>query len=275
MKTFTFSCVGIALILGVVGQAKAAFIPVDSETLIPFTWGIAYDGDATWSVGQFISTGWALYDTDFILTGSGGASNTGAKRGLAYDGLTDTVFAARRDATDAIYEVSLANTVVQQFNTGTSFNLNGVATDSTDGSLWLAYFDGVIENRTSTGGLISSFVGGGVGAGDWTGIVVDSFNNTLLVLGGVDELFEYDKSGSLIGQQALSLAGNNGLGVEYIADTGKLYVTSQDGVLTILQDAGRIGAVPEPSTLTLFALGGAGLVVFVRRRQQRRDHTAT
>ncbi|TKJ38608.1 MAG: hypothetical protein CEE38_02585 [Planctomycetes bacterium B3_Pla] len=231
MRKLLVSGAVLVLLFGGVQQAKADFVFVDQVQLFPYTWGIAFDG-STWHIGQFISTGWVNLDTNFVIQGSVGVSGTGAKRGLAYDSLTDTMFAVRRD-TGTIYEIGLDGTVIQQFNTGFPFSLNGVATDPTDGTLWLAYFSGLIEHRARTGSLISSFSGGG----SWTGIAFDHATDTLLALDTTDRLFEFRKDGTLLGQQDLAVAGNNGLGLEYLADSGKLYVTSQDGVLSIFEDS--------------------------------------
>jgi hypothetical protein len=155
--------------------------------------------------------------------------------------------------------MTAAGSQINQFST--TSRLNALAYDSRDDTIWLAYFTGLVEKRTRTGGLLTSFTA----VPEWTGLAIDTRNNTLLLLEDNDKLYEYHMNGTLVGQPiATDMIPDNGQGLAYDSSTGRLYATTQQGPgrVTIFDDASR---VPEPASWML-ALGALAVISRSRRR---------
>jgi hypothetical protein len=153
--------------------------------------------------------------------------------------------------TGTVYEMTTSGAIVQQFNTGFG-GLNAIAFDSRDNTLWLLQSSsGTVEHRTRTGSVLSSFTTG-VG---WTGLAIDIRNDSLLLLQNDDDFVdEYSTTGTFLGQPvATDQLPSNGQGLFYDPALGRLYATSQEGIVSVFSDPNRI---PEPSTghLTLLCI---------------------
>jgi hypothetical protein len=178
-------------------------------------------------------------------------------RGLAYDPQTNHLFAANFE-NENVRELTLDGQQIQQFQTG-ALEIDSVAFDPADNTVWTADFTGSLMKYSRTGQLLASFSS----LHEWTGLALDTYHDTLLVLDNDDTLYEYDFSGHLLGRIiATDLISGNGLSLTYDSTLGRLYAVSDFGFVTILDDASR--AVPEPSAAALLLPAALGLLI--RRR---------
>lgn len=272
-KTAFLSLIMLILInLVVVPQAFAAFVKIDEVNLITriefggtsvgiSQHGIAYDG-SNWyfpnAQGDPFPGGSILgkYDNNYEYIESIWIPGLDSTRGLTYDRNSDHLFIGDQD-TGIVREITKGGDKIQQFSA--SGLLNALAYDAATDTIWSAHFSGIIEHRTRSGALISSFDGGL----NWTGLAIDEINNTLILLKNTDTVYEFKYDGTLIGQIiSTDMIAQNGQGLAYDSMSGTLWATGQFGKLTILQDASR---VPEPATLSLLALGAAAML---RRRRR-------
>ena len=221
--------------------------------------GIAFDG-TNWSIADPFDDSFHRYDANFNFLGDTSVSGISDMRGMAYDSNTNNLFVGDED-TGIVRLVTIDGSEISQFATGFGEGLNAIAFDPNSDSVWLAFFNGVIENRTRTGTLISSFNGGE----NWTGLAYDELNNSLLLLeSSNDTLFEFAPNGSLIGQMVgVDLIVENGQGLAYDSSLGRLFVTSQTGNVAIWDDPSR--AIPEPQITIVILLSLAGQTL---RRQR-------
>lgn len=220
--------------------------------------GIVFDG-LTWHISNALSNTFRNYDAGFNFISETIVLGVGDMRGITFDPNSGNIFVSD-DLGGIVREVTLAGIPVNQFDATTApRGANALSYDARDDTIWLAFFDGTIQQRSRTGSLISMFNTPHA----WSGLALDTANNTLLALEDNDTLYEYQADGTLIGQIITSdQIQNNGFGIEYDSSIGRLYTTSQTpGVITIFDDPSR--AIPEPTRLTLLAVGG---VAVLRRR---------
>jgi hypothetical protein len=248
----------LSIVLIGTSDARAIFVNTGSASLTsPANHdGLAFDG-TNWHIANPFTTTYHNYSSTFTYLGD---TNIGAGfdlRGMAYDPNTNHLFTSD-DGDNIVREVTTGGTIVSQFNTGIT-QLNAVAFDRRDNTIWLAYFTGRIEKRTRTGALVSSFTA----AQHWTGLALDPVNNTLLAMDDPDTVYEFRFDGTALGPVIpTDQLPNNGLGLAYDASIGRLYATSQTpGVITFFDDPSR---VPEPGSLVLAACAAG---IFVRRRR--------
>jgi len=133
----------------------------------------------------------------------------------------------------------------------------------TTNTFWVSLCDGTIQNRTLSGGLISSFV-----ASDEciTGVAYDSQSDLVLAMVHNGTVREYTTDGTDLGSVlAQSQVVEDPYGITYDSETGILYATSNNPhLVTAFQDVSR--TIPEPSTLTLATFALLGLAYARRRR---------
>jgi hypothetical protein len=224
-------------------EAQAGFVRVGTVS-VSGAW--LTRGNNTWYTSTF--GGWRTYDNNFVQTGIVGTS-TGDIRGLDYDPVNNRMVLMLHDANTINFH-NLDGSYISSI-TGAQ-NGNDVSVDPRDGSVWEAIFGGIVRHYRSDGVLLSSFSAGFF----LTGIAIDSINNTLLLLradgpGGADgplddELYEFTTNGvNLARLWNSSVIEGNGLGLEYLPETGTLYVGSR-----IFSDPAR---VPEPATTGILA----------------------
>ena len=240
-----------------VQPANADFQKIDEIHLSTSTshHGIAFDG-SNWHIADPWDDIFNTYDRNFVFLRTRRVAGVGDMRGLTFDKNSGNLFVGDHD-TNIVREVTLDGVEIQQFQV--SHHVNALAYDAVTDTIWTAAYTGVIERRTRTGSLISSFDRGE----QWTGLAFDEFNNTLIALEDGDTFYEFQTDGTLIARIIpTDQLPYNGLGAAYDAATGTLYATSQSpGIVTVFQDPARI---PEPATVVLLGLGGVALVC--RRR---------
>jgi len=221
--------------------------------------GIAFDG-SQWHIADPFTNIFHNYNSGFGFLGDTTVAGVSDMRGMTYDANSGHLFVGD-DGTNIVREVTTAGTEIQQFNSGVS-TLNALAYDRRDNSIWLAYFNGQIEKRTRTGTLISSFTK----PQNWTGLALDPINNSLLAMEDGDTVWEMKFDGTTVGQVIpTDQIPNNGQGLAYDFNFGRLYATSQvPGNVTIFTDPSR---VPEPASVAVMA--SACLLLSVRRRRDR------
>jgi len=259
----SFSISTVITLLSLPGLASADFTLTTEFTVNPsgLQAGITFDG-TNWHIGDAFEDTFFNYDADFTFLGTTAVTGVGDMRGMTYDSNSGNLFVGDYES-GIVREVTVGGVEIQQFSTGVVDDLNALAFNPADDSIWLAYFDsGVVENRTRTGTLISSFVT----PENWTGLAYDGFNNSLLLLETGDTLFEYQTDGVLIGEIIdTDIITGNGFGLAYDSSIGRLWVTSTDttGRITIFDDPSR---VPEPGGSALLAACVALLFSSRRRR---------
>lgn len=246
-KTISILVASLSIFLFLSVSSFATFIKINEIDLTTggSHHGIAYDG-SNWYIAAPAKDIFKTYDSNFSYVKSVTVSGVYDMRGMTYDRNSGHLFVGD-NISSIVREVTLGGAEIQQFSA--SSHLNALAYDAVTDSIWSAHFSGIIENRTRTGTLISSFDGGQ----EWTGLAFDEINNTLILLETNDTFYEFDKNGTLIGEIISSdLLNGNGQGLAYDAFSGTLWATSQYGKVTIFKDASR---VPELATLVLLGLG--------------------
>ena len=146
---------------------------------------------------------------------------------------------------------------------GSIGSLTSMTYAETTNTFWVSLCDGTIQNRTLSGGLISSFV-----ASDEciTGVAYDSQSDLVLAMVHNGTVREYTTDGTDLGPVlAQSQVVEDPYGITYDSETGILYATSNNPhLVTAFQDVSR--TIPEPSTLTLATFARLGLAYARRRR---------
>lgn len=255
-RTISILLVSLSVLLLHPASSFAAFIKIDEFDLTTDGnhHGIAYD-NSNWYIADAISNTFKVYDSDFDYIESVTVSGVDDMRGMTYDRNSGHLFIGDLES-GIVREVTLEGAEIQQFNTSTF--VNALAYDGVTDTVWSAHWNGMLENRTRTGTLISSFDGGQ----KWSGLAFDKINNTLILLERNDTFYEFNANGTLIGQIiSTDLLEGNGQGLAYDSLSGTLWATSQYGDLTIFQDASR---VPEPATISLLVIG---LLVFPGKKR--------
>jgi hypothetical protein len=219
--------------------------------------GIAFDG-TNWHIADPFNNNYHNYSSSFTYLNDTTVSGVADMRGLTYDPNSNDLFVNDYQSHN-VFEVTVGGIVVSSFNTGNP-GLNGLAYDRRDNTMWLLYFGGLIEKRSRTGTLISSFNT----SLEQTGIALDPVSNTLLTMeSDSDSVDEYRFDGTLVGQVITTdQIPFNGQGLAYDPSIGRLYATSQQpGVVTFFDDPSR---VPEPSGV---AMGAIAMALLRRRRR--------
>jgi uncharacterized protein YjiK len=205
--------------------------------------GIAFDA-GEWHVANPFTNAWFTYDAGFHFLRMTAEPILTRNYGLSIDPASGHLFLS--DATTGgMVEVTKTGTLIRNLSIPGA-GITAVAYDGRDDSLWVLNATlGQIQHRTRAGGPIASFTTG-VG---WTGMTLDPVHNTLLLLTNeFDELQEYSTSGSFLGTLIPGdIIPDNGQGLAYDPALGRLYVTSQSGIVSVFEDPSR--AVPEPSAV--------------------------
>lgn len=208
---------------------------------------LAFDG-TQWYVASSFSNFWRIYNADFSLTGTTTVSGVSDMRGLAYNPLSNQLVVGDQD-TGVIRFVHLNGPVITQFSTG-HFTLEGLDFDARDSTIWIALFDGRIQQWSSSGQMLFSFDGLASlpSSFGWSSVAIDPTKNHLFAMHDEDDVFEFTMTGQLLGKilDDPFTAGNalerNGLGLHFDPQTMLLRVTSQSGRLATFL------LVPEPVT---------------------------
>ena len=190
--------------------------------------GIARVGNQ-WFMANF-NSGWNIYDMNFNQVGTTTTTSpTGETRGLVYNSNSGNLFIGDI-STSTIYEVTTGGVVVNSFSSS-GLGLNALAFNPTNNDLFALHFNGLVEELTTAGAVVGSFVASGL----WTGAAYDAINNTVLLLNsGLDQVFEYTTTGTLLNTPISGDAvSGNGQGLHYDLNTGNLHVTSQGGNIAI------------------------------------------
>jgi hypothetical protein len=227
--------------------------------------------NSEWHIANPFSNNWRTYSSDFSLLrttpipGLSSVPGVSDLRGLAADPISGRLFLTNIN-TGVVYEMATNGAIAQQFATPSSGGLNAITFDQRDNTLWLLQSAlGTVEHRTRNGSIISSFTTG-VG---WTGLAIDTRNDSLLLLQNDGDLVdEYSTGGVFLGQPvATDLIPSNGQGLSYNHELGLLYATSQQGVVSVFSDPGRI---PEPSSIHLLSAlciaSSSGILARCRRK---------
>ena len=158
-----------------------------------------------------------------------------------------------------VYHIEKDGTIIDSFATSTfdsdAKSPQAIAADPFDGTLWLTNnspLNDRIYHIERNGDLISSFESAtyDVAADNPQGITVDESNHTLWVTDRLsDQIYNITTTGDLISSFQSTEVDINALNVTAIA-----------------YDSRTTKSVPEPATLTIFALGLAGLGILRRRR---------
>ncbi len=170
----------------------------------------------------------------------------------AFDATTDGISNFLVDFTNQIVfrtNLDYTNPVALFSNLGGGSFL-GITYDPTNNSLWLSQFGGTLVNDFSlTGSVLSSFTAttaSGASLSSLSSLALEYSTDTLWLGSQTTEgtFYQYSKTGVLLQTVTYAnLTGQNTLGGEF-----------------------AFGAIPEPSTYALFALGFTGLIWFRRRR---------
>lgn len=226
--------------------SKQADIPISTSN----NHGIAFDG-SQWHIAAIINTpSFNTFDSAFTFQNSVTVAGAISIRGLTYDPNSGNLFLGS-NANSTVYEVTTSGTELNSFVAG-SGNINALAYDPRDDTIWLARFTGEIEQYARNGGLIDSFSTGP--DLDWTGMALDLCTGNLFLLENGDQVYEYQTDGTQIGLVIPTdqIIGN-GQGLYYDASTAQLWATSQNDDAALFQDSTRqvcstIATEPVPST---------------------------
>jgi hypothetical protein len=212
--------------------------------------GIARIG-TDWYLANF-TQGWHIYDSNFVQTGTvTGPFALGHNRPLALNTNTGNLYTGNF-STGIIYEVTPAGAIVNSFSSGgPTAELNAIAYNPLDDSIYAVHFNGFINHLSSGGVPLNNFT---LSSDVWTGAAFDTVSNTLLLLESSSDIVkEYSPLGVFVGTPlpTSSVAGN-GQGLHYDSATGVLHVTAQNGNLAVWQRQ----VIPEPSSLFAIILAG-------------------
>lgn len=169
-----------------------------------------------------------------------------------YDGTRDATHNYSVDfGTGRVYQMNLDwSNATLLFDTGFGGgNALGITFDATNNSLWVSQWGGTTIGDFSLGGaLLSSFSTTFSGI---SSLALDPADNTLWMgsQGTEGTFYQYSKGGVLLSSPSYgALVGQNTLGGEFPFAAGPV--------------------VPEPATLTLFAIGMAGMAGYGWRRRK-------
>lgn len=221
--------------------------------------GIAFDA-SEWHVANPFTNAWFTYNANFGLLRTTHAPIIRRNFGLSLDPASGHLFLS--DATTGgLIEVDVTGGLIRDLSIPGA-GITAIAYDERDDSLWILNATlGQVVHRTREGAALSSFTTG-VG---WTGMAIDPVRNTLLLLTNeFDEVQEYSTSGVFLSTLISGdIIPDNGQGLAYDAMLGRLFVTSQSGIVSVFQDSARV--VPEPLASRLLFQVLAIVALFNRR----------
>jgi len=230
-----------ALASTILAAAAHADFEIIGEAELATSSGQAYDItlDATsFYVAQIFTPEWDVFDPafEYLTTTQAGAGQQ--FRAIGFSEQRATMFAADYP-TGVIHELALDGTPIGSFAGAAPGQINAVAVDRLDATIWIATFDGDVLQYDPEGTLLASFeVPFFV-----TGLAIDEAAGTLLLMESLDDLvYEYDRAGNQVGIPVpIDIIPDNGLGLAYDAFTATLYATTQTGParVTIFQDPDR------------------------------------
>jgi DNA-binding beta-propeller fold protein YncE len=263
-SVFHLSIISLALLGPFAATGSAAFSQtavIDLSTTGNH-FGIAFDG-SMWHVSDTHNHIYN-YDAAFTYLSTSTVNLLDVNlRGLAYDPNSNHLFAANFE-NENVRELALNGTQIQQFQTD-ALEIDSVAFDPADNTIWIADFTGTIQKTTRTGQSLFHFTT----LHEWTGLAIDTYHDTLLALDNNDTVYEYNFSGTQLGQViATDLIFGNGLSLTYDPNLGRLYALANSGDVTILDDPTR--AVPEPGAAALLLSVALGVALRRERRSCRR-----
>jgi hypothetical protein len=236
--------------------AMAAFVEAPEITLTTSQHhGITFDG-TNWYIANIFAGGLHRYAANFAYLNDVSLFTSNDTRGLT-----------RSPTPGKLLVGDYGSGVVREYDTtaGTSTvafsgvaSVNTLALDTSDNTLWVGFFNGVVQHRQTNGALLGSFTMPLA----VTGLAYDPVSDHLLVLEDNDSIYEAKTDGTdlhvvIAGDQ---LTGN-GQDMYYDSTLGRLYATSQENTVSIFNDAAR---VPEPTAGLLLAAP----VVMLRRRSR-------
>ena len=184
-------CRSIPVMLAAATVANADFTFYDEMPLHaggPNLHGITTDGNL-WFIAHPLTATYDMYNSTFNYQATFEAEGALHIRGITWDGDRDHLFVAEFQG--VVREVEQDGTLVNEFDLPAG-NVNNIAINPKDKTLWIATFDQGILHVDRDGNLLGSFQTPGR---KWTGLAVDYQADKLILLETGDTVHEYEFDG--------------------------------------------------------------------------------
>jgi hypothetical protein len=256
-----------AATLGFVADSAEAIF-VEGPEILPGTsqhHGIVFEG-TRWYIANIFSGGLHQYNTAFTSLGDINFPGVAQTRGLTRSPTAGHLIASDYEGGQIFDLNPAAGTSSALF---AAFEINAVALDTSDNTLWMVRFDtgggsGLVEHRQLNGTMLGSFATPTL---QLTGIAYDPRSDTLFLMETEDRIFEFTTTGTGLGPVvATDEINGNGQDLYYDPAIGRLYATSQEQPISVFNDPSR---VPEPASAVLLLVAAAVSPGFLSRPRYR------